>query len=405
MRRAAPVLRTAITDLVRLLFVSHNLPRWPGDRAGTFVSRIARLAAGRGHEVHLVAPHAPGAADAETVDGMRVDRFRYAPERLERVGYQGDVRRTLAAPLALLALPGYLVGFRAAVRRAVREFAPDLIHAHWWVPGGWAATGHGVPVVITCHGSDVRLLWRSAALRLLARRTLSRAAQVSAVSEVMKGDLAELAPRIAGRLVTTYLPVDADRFDRSRRAPVDVPRILYAGNLIPAKGVDLILQAYARLLASGLSCTLRIVGDGADRPRLERLATDLGLAAMVEWGGTRTPEEMPAEFAASAVTVMASLGPRGEGLPMTLVEALLAGSAVVATPAGGTVELIREGETGLLARDGDPADLARQLGRMVADPNLRMTTAAAGRAECRQRFAPDAAMDRFEALYLAARQR
>ena len=394
--------RTPITDRVRLLFVSHNLPRWPGDRAGAFVSRIARLAAERGHVVQMVAPHAPGAAQVDALDGVPVSRFRYAPEPFEQVGYQGDVRRTLAAPTALLALPGYLAAFRLAVGRAIRTFAPDVIHAHWWVPAGWAAAGRGVPVVISCHGSDVRLLWRSALLRALARRTFASAASVSAVSDVMKQDLAELAPGIRDRLVTAYLPVDVDRFTTVRRTGTEVPRILYAGNLIAAKGVDLILQAYARLLASGVSCTLRIVGDGADRPRLEGLSSTLGLGGMVEWGGTRSSAEMPQEFASAAVTVMASRGPRGEGLPMTAVEALLAGSAVVATPAGGTVALIREGETGLLARDGDPADLARQLGRMVADANLRAVTAAAGGALCRTLFAPDAAMIRFEALYLAA---
>lgn len=402
MSPGGPGRRTAITDRVRVLFVSHNLPRWPGDRAGAFVSRIARLAAGRGHTVQMVAPHAPGAAQVDVLDGVPVHRFRYAPERFEQVGYQGDVRRTLAAPIALLALPGYLAAFRLAVRRAVRDFAPDVIHAHWWVPGGWAATGRGVPLVITCHGSDVRLLWRSGALRALARRTFASAAGISAVSDVMKRDLAELAPRISDRLVTAYLPVDLDRFGSLRRTDTDVPRILYAGNLIAAKGVDLILQAYVRLLANGVPCTLRIVGDGPERPRLQSLSSALGIGEMVEWAGTRSPVDMPAEFASAAVTVMASRGPRGEGLPMTVVEALLAGSAVVATPAGGTVELIREGETGLLARDGDAADLSRQLGRMVADNNLRAATAAAGGALCRGLFAPDAAMVRFEALYLAA---
>jgi glycosyltransferase involved in cell wall biosynthesis len=331
-----------------------------------------------------------------------VTRFRYAPDALERIGYQGDVRRSLAAPVAALALPFYLTAFRRAVRRAVREFEPDLIHAHWWIPGGWAAVGQGRPVVISCHGSDVRLLLGSAPLRILARRTFRRASRVTAVSALMRDDLAAVAPALRERLTTAYLPVDVDRFTLpSARADV-TPRILYAGNLIAAKGVDLILRAYARLLSAGVACTLRVVGDGVERASLGQLADSLGIGPMVEWGGTRTPVEMPAEYAAATVTVMASRGPRGEGLPMTVVEALLAGSGVVATPAGGTSEVVRDGETGLLARDGDAADLARQLGRMLGDPALRRATVAAGQAYCRRVFAPGPAMDRFFAIYEAA---
>lgn len=387
---------------MRILHVAHNLPRWPGDRAGAFVARLAALTRARGHEVRAIAPHASGAAPAGEVDGVPVTRFRYAPERLERIGYQGDVRRSLGAPLAAVTLPLYLASFRRAVRQGVREFRPDLIHAHWWMPGGWAAVGQGPPVVITCHGSDVRLLLASGPLRFLGRRTFRRAAQVTTVSEVMHRDLDGVAPFLGDRLRTTYLPVDVTRFSVPGARTDPTPRILFAGNLIRAKGVDLVLRAFAHLLRAGIACGLRVVGEGAERGALMALSQSLAVAPMVEWGGTRTPAEMPAEYAAATVTVMASRGPRGEGLPMTAVEALLAGSAVVATPAGGTPEVIQDGVTGLLARDEDVNDLARQIGRLLGDPVLRDATVRAGQALCRLHFAPEPALDRFLAVYQAA---
>ena len=393
---------TSTAERVRILHVTHNFPRWPGDRAGAFVARIAALAAARGADVRALAPHAAGATVDDVVGGVPVTRFRYAPDGLERIGYQGDVRRSLAAPVATLTLPIYLTAFRRAVRRAVRDFRPDLIHAHWWVPGGWAAAGQGPPVVISCHGSDVRLLLRSAALRILARRTFARVDHITAVSALMRADLAAVVPALEARLTTAYLPVEVDRFTLPSARTDAVPRILYAGNLIAAKGVDLILRAYARLRSAGVACTLRIVGGGVERQALAALADALGVGPLVEWGGTRAPADMPAEYAAATVTVMASRGPRGEGLPMTIVEALLAGSAVVATPAGGTIEVVQDGETGLLARDGDAIDLARQLGRMLGDPALRHATAAAGKAFCLRAFAPGPAMDRFFGIYEAA---
>lgn len=389
---------------MRVLFVTHNFPRWTGDRAGGFVLRIARAAQAAGHEVRVVAPHAPGATTDEVRDGVPVRRFRYAPDALERIGYQGDVRRSLGTPLALLALPAYAVAFRRAVAQAVRAFEPALIHAHWWVPGGWAAVGQGIPVLITCHGSDVRLLTRSAAVRRLARRVLPQAARIGAVSEVMRADLAAAVPAVAGRLRTTYLPVEPGPFLAVAARPrVSPPRILFAGNLIPAKGPDVVLRAYAELRRAGLECRLRFVGEGSARRELEALAVGLGVADQVEWAGVRPHHEMPEEFAAATVTVLASRGPRGEGLPLTAVEALLAGSAVVASPAGGTVEVVRPEETGLLFADGDVTGLSAALRRMLTDGAFRRATATAGQALARERFAPDRANAAILALYDEAR--
>src|SRR5215207_9768126 len=76
---------------LRLLTVTHNYPRFAGDPAGAFVARVAQGAAAQGHEVQLVAPHAPGTPTAEQVAGVRVRRFRYGPEALERVAYTGNL--------------------------------------------------------------------------------------------------------------------------------------------------------------------------------------------------------------------------------------------------------------------------------------------------------------------------
>ena len=98
------------------------------------------------------------------------------------------------------------------------------------------------------------------------------------------------------------------------------------------------------------------------------------------------------------MTVLPSRG-RAEGLGLTLVEALLAGSAVVGTPAGGIPEVVRPSETGLLASDGDAGDLAAQIRTLLEDEALRERLTAAGDAMARSTFAPRAAAQRFLDLY------
>src|SRR5437868_10548732 len=202
---------------MRVLHVTHNYPRFPADPAGGFVSRLGRAAVSAGADVRVVTPHAAGLSTEENDAGVEVRRFRYAPERLERIGYQGDVRRSAFSPVALLVAPAFLWAFRRAVAEQIQVFRPDVIHAHWWVPGGWAATGQkGVPVVVTCHGSDVRLLGQSAPLRAWARRILPRARAITTVSSVMRGDIRRFVPGLepAVRLEALPLPVDVALFER-----------------------------------------------------------------------------------------------------------------------------------------------------------------------------------------------
>lgn len=388
---------------MRVLHVTHNYPRFPADPAGGFVSRLARAAVASGASVRVVVPHSVGLPLEDSDAGVEVRRFRYAPEPLEQIGFQGDVRRSLLAPLALLVAPSYLWSFRRAVARAIAEFRPDVIHAHWWIPAGWVATRQRqVPVVITCLGSDVRLLGQSALLRAFARGVFPRARAVTTVSSVMRGDVRTALPGLEAtvRLEVRPLPVDLPLFERGASVQkVTPPRILFAGNLIAAKGVDILLAAFAKVRGRGISCRLKFLGEGNARDALARAAERLGVAEAVDWSGFVPMDRMPEEYGAATVVALPSRGARGEGLPLSLVEALIGGAAVVATPAGGVPEIILDRDTGLLVPDGDVDALAEALATLLTDAALRERLVRAGRARVTERFAPGPAAERFLALY------
>ncbi len=385
---------------MRILVVAHNYPRFPGDPAGAYVARLARAAAASGATVQVIAPHSVSALEDEETDQLRVHRFRYAPESLERVGYRGDVsRRALLAPLTLATVPAYLLRFRSAIRRHAATFHPQVVHAHWWFPAGWLVSGLGVPYIVTCHGSDVRLLERSAVLRRVSRAVFRGAGAVTAVSRFLATDLERQTDGLRRPVSVTPMPVDVELFGRGLTTPkTSPPRVLYAGNLVPNKGVDVLLRAVATLHQQGTECRLKILGEGPARPNLERLARALGVGDRVEWSKFVPQDRLPAEYGASTVTVLPTRG-QAEGLGLVLVEALLAGSAVVGTPAGGIPEVIQDGVTGLLARDGDPDDLADKIRRLLGDPGLRDRLTAAGRARALETYSSAAAARRFLDLY------
>lgn len=385
---------------MRVLVLTHNYPRYAGDPAGAFVARLARATRLAGHETRVITPHVPGTSEHEVDGGVEVTRFRYAPERLERAGYTGSLHRdALSKPLVALALPGYFWRFRGAARRALRDFRPDVVHAHWWVPSGAVAATLKTPFVVTSHGSDARLLEKVPPVRALARRVLARASAITTVSRFLAEDIRRFLPELQTPVQVLPMPLDVAHFESGRsEEKASPPRILYAGNLVASKGVDVLIEAVARLRERGIECELRILGNGPQREALGDLAERRGIAGAVTFSPFLPQSAMPAEYGRSTVTVLPTRG-NAEGLGLTLVEALLAGSAVVGTPAGGIPEVVIDGETGLIARDGDAAELAQRLERLISDPELRARLVCRGAERARERHAAIAAAARFIDLY------
>lgn len=373
---------------LRVLLVTHNYPRVRDDPAGAFLHTLAAGCARLGVAVRVLAPHDRTAALSEETDGVEIRRFRYGPAALERVAYAGLGSPSPGWLLRAGMLPAFLRRFRRALAEELVLFRPHVVHAHWWFPAGAVTPGFPTPVILTSHGSDVRLLEGIAPLRPWARRIYRRAAAATAVSQFLARDLQRLLGRDVGPIRVTPMPVavPASTARPERAVP---PRILFVGNLVRSKGVDVLVRAFALLRTRGIDTRLRVVGAGPERPRLERLARKLGVLGEVEWAGARSRAETWREYPAATVTVLPSRG-KSEGLGLVLVESLLAGTPVVGTAVGGIPEVVRHEETGLLARDDDPAGLADQLRRMLEDPALREATVARGQVLVRARHDPSA---------------
>jgi glycosyltransferase involved in cell wall biosynthesis len=208
-----------------------------------------------------------------------------------------------------------------------------------------------------------------------------------------------MLPSMHGRVQVAPMPVDVRGFLEGARTPKAVPpRVLYAGNLVPSKGVDVLLRAVAELSRRGVPCQLKVLGEGPGRFELETLAHELGIASRINWSAFVPQAMMPGEYGASTVTVLPTRG-RAEGLGLMLVEALLAGSAVVGTSVGGIPEVVVHEQTGLIARDGDATDLADQVQRLLSDAPLRERLTGAGKERVLRTFAPETAIDRFIEIY------
>jgi len=377
----------------RILFVTHAYPRCIGDAPGSFVHRLVRGVQSLGAEVRVLAPHAAGLAEHEVLEGVSVHRYHYAPETMETLAYTGTMaEQVLGSWRGKVAFGGMLLAGSRALRREIRAFRPTVVHAHWWCPSGMlAAMGAGAtPVVITMHGSDVRLALSRTVAHPIARRVLDRAAAVTAVSDWLARQSTTLGTRHAIRVAP--MAVDTERFQPTDVAIEAERRLVFAGRLNAQKGLADLLDAMARLQGSA---TLQVIGEGEDRAALEARAARLGIAPSIEWLGRGTPEQLATAFRGAAAVVIPS---RGEGLGLVAVEAQLCGAPVIGYRSGGLSDVIDPSWGGVLVEPGDIVQLASAIDSVLSakpDPTRRD---AAVRI-MRERFAPQAVAERYVALY------
>lgn len=397
----------------RILFFTSNFPRWPGDSTTPFVLHLAQDLAALGWEVDVLAPHAPGCARVETLDGIRVERFRYLrPERLETVCYQGGALINLRRDRSNLAkLPALVLCQWAAVLRRLATRRYDLLHSHWMLPQGFtgvlAARPLRVPHVVTVHGGDAFAL-RGAVLARFKRFALSHADAVTVNSSATRAAVLDIAD-VGTRLHTIPMgvadkPVDAAAVARirARYRRGAGPLVVFVGRLVYEKGADDLIFAVSKLRSELPDVRALIVGDGPERTALEGMAGQLGLGDRVVFTGWVQPDQVSAYLAAADIFVGPSKqGPDGwiEAQGLTFVEAMLAGTPVVATRCGGIVDAVRDGETGLLVEQGAPDEIAAAVARLAADAGLRERLVRAAEQLARARFTRAASALAFSELF------
>ena len=326
--------------------------------------------------VYASGPSGAGATDADR--GYPVVRAGslLLPTRAVAARATGLVRRHgitrvvfgAAAPLGLLA---------PALRAAGARRVVGLTHGHetWWaqLPGA----------------------------RPVLRRIGDGCDHLTVISAFTEQRIAPaLSPGAQARLLRLAPPIDTERFRPGPpRDPADRARVVAVGRFVAQKGFATLLRGWRRVVdqppARAGRPELVLVGDGPDRPRLERLIGRLGLAAAVRLTGAVPRTQVVAElqradvFALPMRTRLAGLNP--EGLGLAALEAAACGLPVVVGRSGGAPETVRPGRTGFVVDPFDHQDLADRLTALLADPEAGRAMGAAGRRFVAERFGAEPA--------------
>ena len=398
----------------RILCVTSNFPRWAGDSTTPFVLHLIQDLQQLDWQIDVLAPHAHGTALRETIEGVKVERFRYLwPSSLETVCYQGGALinlrkdRTNYFKLPALVTSECLNLFFRLIQRKY-----DLLHSHWILPQGFTgiltAGFLGIPHVTTVHGGDVFGL-QGSLLTKFKRLTLRHADAVTVNSSVTERAVSEIAPDLKElhRIpmgVTTHRanssPSSGDLRNRYRHG--DGPLLVFVGRIVEEKGVEDLIRAVDILMPRFSDITALIIGEGQDRPDLEGLTKTFGLSDRVIFTGWVKPDDISAYLAAGDIFV----GPSREASDgwieaqgLTVIEAMVAKTPVITTRVGGVVDSVKHEETGLLVNERSPDEIAKAVERIVGEPLLADNLRGQGYKLAANKFSRASSAKSFSALF------
>jgi glycosyltransferase involved in cell wall biosynthesis len=372
---------------MRLLFAADLA--YPDHAGGShrFVYEVARRLAQRGHDVHLICGKvAPDALTEEQIDGIRY-------HRLDR-----NRRNFLTHALS------YLLGARRTYQSLSHEAPFDIVSAHYILPalGILAAQGRRkVPIIYTFHGPwaaefAVELEWshgrcsnwgrffRAAwtalmvnSARLLEWAVLNGSTRVHTLSRYMAEVAAQQYRVPLSKRVIIPGGVDTEKFTppqdkASVRAALDLPQdrpiLLTIRRLYARMGLVNLLQATGLLLQDKPELLLLVGGIGPLQPHLELLIEQLGLRENVRLLGFISEEQLPHYYQAADLFILPSIELEGFGL--VTLEALASGLPVLATPVGGTVEILQPLDPNLLLPSVESSDVASGILRHLNNPTV-----------------------------------
>jgi glycogen(starch) synthase len=391
----------------------------PGHGIGGMQDHTADLARGlaaAGHDVEVITARHPEGLREEEVGGalrhhVEASSDDFAGSEWRQRSYETFVRIDAAHPFDVVHGEGSSA--LELVRRRVHRVTPFVVLFHGNFLGLLKASLQRQLRARSLH--DV--LREQRGLLSLARRhfakgnwSVFRECEAIVPSAQQVADTCRSHRLDPARVHVVPNGVDTSRFrpqpEAENREALDVDGFLFvcAGRLSREKGTHHALRALALARERIPDARLLVVGDGAERGRLERLASELGLDDIVVFAGAQPPEKMPALLAAADAFLFPT--ERDEAAPLVLPQAMACGLPVVASRRGGITEVINEpGKNGILVPNGDVAALAAAATSVYHDEKLRRILAEGALARVREAYTLERMVDSTVGVYEVARAR
>ena len=365
---------------MKVLVIGSVYPRFQEDAEVPWLRTSLAHLKKAGVQVQVLAPAYKGLKSHE-IDGIKVNRFRYAPAYLEMLTHEEGAPSKMASKpwLQLLAIPYIISGFFKCIR-ICRKWRPDIIHAHWPFPHAYIALGAAklfhIPLVLNFHGAELLLIRKKKWVRPLLKFAIGQAQAVFANSSFTAGRImairdvnVEWSPY--GTTLESGIRNSEFGINKNSERPGKF-KILFVGRHIERKGIRYLIEAAKYLPRDQFE--IRIVGVGDLTEELKKQAANMPPeAAEIIFTGKLSPEALADEYrSANVFTLPAIVDSKGdtEGLGVVLIEAMELGLPVVASNVGGIPDVVVDGISGILVPEKDPKALASAFKKLASDAGL-----------------------------------
>ena len=354
--------------------------------SGVVATELGKALAEKGHETHFITYSQPARIDllSENIYYHEVDVSNYP----------------------LFQHPPYVLALTSKMVDVVKHEKLDLLHVHYAIPHAAAAfmaksilkqEGIDIPIITTLHGTDITFVGKDASYAPVVQFSINESTIVTAVSESLKKDTNELF-KITKDIQVVPNFIDLDKFQKQKKdhfrlaiCPDGEKLLIHVSNFRQVKRVDQVIKIFDGVRKQ-VPAKLLLVGDGPERPAMEKLCRDLGACDHIRFLG-----KLGAVDEILSVSDAFILPSESESFGLAALEAMACEVPVISTNAGGIPEVNTHGVTGFLSNIGDVDDMIKNTIELLKDENLpRFKANALARAK---EFSLPNILPMYEALY------
>jgi N-acetyl-alpha-D-glucosaminyl L-malate synthase BshA len=354
--------------------------------SGVVASELAIGLAKKGHEIHILS-YAP-------------------PFRLRSFHQNISLHEVGITSYPLFKYPPYALGLATKLVELVETYDIELIHAHYAVPHAASAylakqilDSRAIKIITTLHGTDITLVGTDQSFHRVVKFTINKSDGVTAVSNSLKQmTIQEFDLEREIRVITNFIDparpsLYRNQCDRKSYAPHGEKILMHASNFRPVKRVADVVQIFVEV-QSRIPTKLLLIGDGPERPRIQKVVRNLKIHSDVHFLGEQDHLE-PLFFCADLFL----LPSEQESFGLTALEAMNCGVPVIASDTGGLPEVIKHGETGYLYPVGDIKKMADKSIELLSDPRQHDRFKHQARRRATESFNADQIIPQYEAFY------
>jgi glycosyltransferase involved in cell wall biosynthesis/ubiquinone/menaquinone biosynthesis C-methylase UbiE len=378
----------------KILTLTSSFPRHVGDISGNFVYKLANELKERGFEIIFLTPHYPDTKLKEDVDGLKVYRFPYFyPFKYQKLHREDGIvyylKNSHLAKMQVILL--FLSELFYAIK-IIRKEKIDIIHSHWLLPQGLVGSIcrkiFGIPHITTIHSSEITLIKKIPFGRRIMEFVVNNTDKIVSVSSHRASEVLNfISPKISktAKEKIDIIPMGVDLSEIRNEINKDELKakyginskfvVLFVGRLVEVNGCEYLIKSFKSVVNKISDVQLIIAGSGSLEFKLKKMVTDQNMEEYIRFDGPVEHTKICDYYSLSDILVFPSIVDSSgfeEGLPVVLLEALVAGKPVVATKTKGVMEVIKDEWNGVLVEQKNSEQIAEKVLELFNDEKLRI---------------------------------